>query len=300
MKVVAVLSVKDEAELIERTIQHLQEIGVDLIIGCDMNSTDGTYEALQEHKSDKNFWVFRLDDQLADDFQTWSRANTALVRSAEADWAIFLDADEYWIPVSGSLKDCTTLTETDVLTVDRFNIPVSADGPLMPSKLAPKYYNDLLLATEVVDDLRLHMRNNPAAVWIRAKAEPKVMARPEQIEGLALGGHDIVAAHARLLRRRTPNDLIIAHLPFSTRSRFRRKVDNIRRLFRIHDEFFGELTAWHWRRWLALDEMGRLDEEFDRTLFNAGDIAEMRMRGAILSAEDLFRERMTTADAPTP
>jgi hypothetical protein len=295
MRIAAVLSVRDEVELIEQTIGHLWAIGVDLIIACDMDSHDGTYEALEAHRSDESFWLFRIDDQLPDNFQTWIRANVALVKSARADWTIFLDADEYWLPASGSLKDCARLEDADVLTVDRFNVPLGPNGPLMPGKITHERYDELLLTSEAVHDLRIHIQENPEAVWIRAKAEAKVMARPARIGTLALGGHDVVAADTRPLRRYSAEDVIIAHLPFTTRARFARKVDNIRRLFRVHDEFFGELTAWHWRRWLVLADEGRLDEEFDRSVFDERTIMNLRAQGIIRSAAELLGDRMTSS-----
>ena len=42
MRIAANLSVKDEVELIETTIAHLHAIGVDVIVACDMGSTDGS------------------------------------------------------------------------------------------------------------------------------------------------------------------------------------------------------------------------------------------------------------------
>lgn len=298
MKIAAVVGVKDEIELIEHTIDHLHAIGVDHIIACDMNSSDGTYEVLEARRSDDNFWLFRLDDQLADDFQTWTRANVALVKSSRADWAIFLDADEFWLPAFGSLKDCASLDGADVLMVDRFNIPLGENGPLMPDQFTPERYPELLLTCEPIDDLRIHMQENPYANWIRAKAESKVMARPERIGRLVLGAHDVIAADSAPLRRHRPNELIIAHLPFTTRSRFIRKVDNIRQVFRVHDRSFGEVTAWHWRRWLTLADQGCLDGEFDRTAFDAATVTALRAQGVIRSAAEIFREEMAFAPGP--
>jgi glycosyltransferase involved in cell wall biosynthesis len=290
MKIVATLDVKDEVELIEKNIGHLRAIGVDHIIACDFSSTDGSYELLQAHRSDEDFWVLRLDDQIADEFQTWARTLIALVKSAKADWAIFLDADEFWIPASGSLKDCAALPSADVVSLDRYNVPLSPDGPMMPDELRPPRYEDLLLITMPIEDYADGSGDLP---WIWAKAEPKVMGRPARIRGLDHGCHDVFPLDATRLRRSTTDDLFIAHLPFTTRSRFHRKVENIRRTFSVHDDFFGESLAWHWRRWLTLADQGRLDEEFDRTVFDATTMTSLRGDGSIRSAAEIFR-------APTP
>jgi len=50
--IAAFLGVKDEVELIERSILHLRAIGVDKIIVCDMVSTDSTLEILEKYLSE--------------------------------------------------------------------------------------------------------------------------------------------------------------------------------------------------------------------------------------------------------
>ena len=286
MKIVATLRVKDEIELIEQCIGHLRAIGVDHIVACDMNSTDGTYEVLQSHSSDDDFWVCRLDDRIEDE----PRVLTALVKSARADWVICLDADEFWIPATGLLKDCTALAGADVVSLDRFNIPVGPDGPMIPSELRPPRYADLLLLMPPAEDGQDYLRAHAGAPWIWVRMEPKVMARPKRMKQLEYAGHDVFPVDATRLRRSTSDELLIAHLPFTTRSRFHRKVENIRRTLGTHDEFFSGDLAWHWRRWLEMAEQGRLDEEFDRTVFDAGSIAALRTQGSIRSAAELLRK----------
>jgi hypothetical protein len=85
--------------------------------------------------------------------------------------------------------------------------------------------------------------------------------------------------------------LLITHLPFTTRARFKRKVDNARKVIAAHDEYLGKHLAWHWRHWLTLAEQGRIDEEFDRQTLSVEAIAEFRASGVIRSAAEVFAER---------
>lgn len=57
MRIAANLGVKDEVELIERSVAHLRAIGVDLIIACDLGSTDGTLEISREASVRSRFLV---------------------------------------------------------------------------------------------------------------------------------------------------------------------------------------------------------------------------------------------------
>ena len=291
MRIAAHLGVKDEITLVEKTIAHLRAIGVDLIIAVDAYSTDGTADVLSAYRSDDDFWFVQMSDLEPDvEDKAWLRKNLELVQRANADWVIFVDADEYWLPASGSLRDCSALASSDLLSVDRFNIALGMHGPVMPDELIPQKYDDLLLFVESIPDFRARLQANPDTRWITNVPVPKVMARPERIGVLTDGMHDAVAAADVSLRRTKPGDLLIAHLPFTTRARFKGKLANARKLIAAH-EYLGEHFAWHWRHWLTLAEEGRIDEEFDRQRLSAEAIAEFRAAGAIRSAAQVFAER---------
>ena len=58
---------------------------------------------------------------------------------------LFVDADEFWLPASGSLHDLRDLADADVLTVRRYNVALGPDGPLIPPELPTSAYEDALL-----------------------------------------------------------------------------------------------------------------------------------------------------------
>jgi glycosyltransferase involved in cell wall biosynthesis len=282
----ALLSVKDEVELIEHAIDHLRSIGIDLIVACDMSSTDGTAEILQQHRGN-DFWVTRLDDRDPEELRSWQTKNLELVQKTGMDRAIFLDADEFWLPATGKIQDCAEIG-ADVLRVDRFNVPVGSRGPMMPATLSPSNYEDVLLIVEPISEFRNHLRVNPQVPWIMGVPVPKVMVRPERVGSLAVAAHDAVAPPDVTLVRAEPSDLVIAHLPFTTRARFARKLDNIRKIIRANGDFFGGNLAWHWKRWIELADAGELDQELQRTVFIDEVIRDLRQAHVIRSAADLL------------
>jgi glycosyltransferase involved in cell wall biosynthesis len=290
LRIAANLGIKDEVELIEQAIAHLRRIGVDLIIACDNGSTDGTVEILDRYRCEETFWVAQFDD--LEPIDIWLQRNVELVKKAEADWIIFLDVDEFWLPASGNLKECADLADADVLTVDRFNVPLSQAG-VVPVDFVPEKYDELLLIADPIRDFRTRLKEDDSLPWIMSPRGRKVMARPKLIAGLHVGMHDIVPSDSTSLRRCTPKDLLIAHLPFTTWTRFERKIRNVRRVFAVHDAYFGPDLAWHWRRWLAVDDRGQLQDEFDHQIFDAEEMAEFRRTGVIRSAAELFRQRAT-------
>jgi hypothetical protein len=295
-RIVASIGVKDEVELIEATITHLRAIGVDLIIVRDLYSTDGTADVLAIFDSDADVWITQMSDASADA----DDRNLDLVRESGAEWAIFLDADEFPVPASGDLNDCASLTSADVLRIDRFNIPLRPAGPAMPDRLAPERYDDLLLVADPIPKFWAYIEQNPDTSWMRSRVAGRVMARPTRIAGLSLGGHGVLPAGSASLRPSTPHDLLIAHLPFTGMARFTRKVGNMRRVLSRHSEQFGETGARHWRRWVALADQGLLEEEFNRMIFDADTLAQLRRERIVRSAAEIFRERLDREATGSP
>jgi hypothetical protein len=287
LRIAANLIVKDEVELIDATIHHLWSIGVEAVVACDLGSTDGTLELLEKHQKVREFLVIRLTEKSTT--QEWSQANLEVVNELGVEWVIFVDADEYPLPATGSLRECPELKEADVLIIDRFNIPLGTAGPFMPHRLLPSTYHEVGLFVEPIPDFRNYWIRNPETPWTRNVPAPKVMARAQRIAAVADGCHSIVPTSGPPLRRAKAQSLITAHLPFTSRSRFARKIDNIRRVFEIHGEYMGADLGWHWRRWLALADQGRLDEEFERNVFSAEMVTELRAIGVIRSAAEILR-----------
>ena len=88
----------------------------------------------------------------------------------------------------------------------------------------------MLLFAERVPDLRRELQRNPRLPWLCAKIMPKIMVRPSKLIGLTPGQHGVMETDPPL-RRAAPRDLIIAHLAISSRTRFTRKLQNIRSVY---------------------------------------------------------------------
>lgn len=289
MKVAAILGVKDEVELLPHCITHLRSIGVDLIIAVDAGSTDGSLELLSAQQSPDEFWVHQLSDQ-DPDASAWSRLYTELAHASNADWVLFLDADEFWITAAGTLKDCLELDTADCLDVRRFNAPLGTSGLMTPGHATPAGPEGLSLIVEPIPDFRSHLARFPDTPWIRGVPIPKVIVRPRTIANVHDGGHGVDALAGCSFNRRYATELLIAHLPFTSLIRFERKLANIRDVFAVHDEYFGEHLAWHWRRWLALPDSESIRREFELQIFSEPQFLAHRANGIIRSAREMFEQ----------
>ncbi len=233
--------------------------------------------------------------------EAWLQTNEQAVKEIEADWIIFQDADEFLLPKSGYLKAYLAQAECDVLSVPRYNVPLSQTGPMLPTELVSENYGEVQLIVKSFPDIRQQLRDDPETPWIRAVPPPKVIVRPEALGHLTEGMHDIVPASNRNVRRETSDALVFAHVPLSTQERFMRKLKGIRECFgpdevvEFDKEDLGPAKAWHWRRWLNLAEKGELDREFERSVFSDAFIEQLRSEGYVCSASDFFRGKQGSA-----
>src|SRR5690349_438000 len=105
MKIVMTLLVRDEEDILARNIEYHRAQGVDFFIIMDNLSVDATPDIAREYVA-KGLALYIPQDE--DDYSQ-SEWVTGMARMAYekygADWVINNDADEFWWPVSGSLKD---------------------------------------------------------------------------------------------------------------------------------------------------------------------------------------------------
>ncbi len=301
-RIAAYLGVKDEVELIDQSISHLRAIGVDHIMVCDMSSTDGTAEKLEKHRSDDLSILTLTNDAISgrtNEGDNWFSHAFRRYKNAPADWVLFLDADEFWLPASGNLKDCEALQVADALSVRRLNVVLGPNGPLIPKEISTDNYDQVLLFAKPIPDLHMHMQmqRQPDLSWLMGADGPKVMAKRTRIEGTIPGQHDVTNSEATLYRAK-PNDLLIAHLALSTRTRFERKVRNICAIYEgegidlsLPEETWQNYPlAWHWRRLAAIAQAGGTIDEFMRNITSFERIDELRSEGAIKSAHEILAQ----------
>src|SRR4051812_15863371 len=88
--------VKDEADIIGRSIDNLFAQGVDLVVVADNGSLDGTRKVLLERDPEK---VILIDDDEVGYYQSQKMTRLAHIarEKLDADWVIPFDADEFWL-----------------------------------------------------------------------------------------------------------------------------------------------------------------------------------------------------------
>src|ERR671930_102503 len=105
MKLVVTVLARDEADIIVAQVSFHLNAGADFVIATDNKSRDGTTQILESYE---RAGVLELIREPAEGLRQGEWVTRMARRAATehgADWVINADADEFWWPRGGSLKD---------------------------------------------------------------------------------------------------------------------------------------------------------------------------------------------------
>jgi len=99
------LLVRDEADVIDANLSFHLNAGVDFVLATDHRSRDGTTEILERCEREGYARVLREEREEYLDAEWRTRMARMAATEYAADWVFNADADEFWWPRSGSLKE---------------------------------------------------------------------------------------------------------------------------------------------------------------------------------------------------
>jgi hypothetical protein len=132
MRLLMTLLVRDEEELLAANLDYHLGQGVDFVLVSDHGSRDATLEILAAYESQGLARVFHVEGEALDQGAWVTRMARLAAVEYGADWVINNDADEFWWPLAGTLKDMLALIPPRYgqLAVPRRNfIPRPGPGP---------------------------------------------------------------------------------------------------------------------------------------------------------------------------
>lgn len=174
MKLVMTLKVRDEADVVGHNLRFHRAMGVDHFIALDNASVDGTSEILARWQAAGLATVLRDD---SDDLRSLGAGwFTQMARMAAtehgADWVFNNDADEFWWPLEGTLKDVlATIPE-------RYGAVVCPRTEFAPRPDGPGSFADRLTLRERLSTLQSKVihRGDPGVVVLHRGAHDVAVA----------------------------------------------------------------------------------------------------------------------------
>ena len=265
MRLVLTLVVRDEVDLIEKQLAYHLDAGVDFILATDHSSTDGTTEILRRYEREGHLRLFRVTGEVRE--SQW-RTRMARLAATEhrADWIVNTDADEFWIPRSGTLKRALEAVPSEAGVVWALTchfVPRPDDGRSFEERMTVRFSPHAAL-------------NDPTSPY---RPHAKAAHRADPGITVWFGSHRVTSQH-RALTGWHPADVF--HFPFRTLEQYERKSARRAR---------GDKPLGQYVRGLQAREDGRLadvycslivgDNAVRRGLADGSLVEDTRLRDAL-------------------
>jgi hypothetical protein len=273
MRLVMTLLVRDEQELLAANLDYHLRQGVDFVLVSDHGSTDATPEILGEYVQRGVARVLAVEGEALDQGAWVTRMARLAAAEHGADWVINNDADEFWWPLAGTLRDMLSLVPPRYgqLVAPRHNfIPRPGTGPFWE---------------------RMVIREARSQNLIGGELEPNVAHRGHPDLVVDHGNHWVLGAP---LEAAPAFPLIeVLHFPIRTWEQFEHKVARAGRGYRAladrpPDVGRDQLTLYDIHR------QGGLPDYFSRAMLDDETIEAGIARGELV--RDRRLERFMSAD----
>jgi hypothetical protein len=273
MKLVMTLLVRDEADIIASNIDFHLDRGVDFFIVMDNLSVDGSREILRSYeKKGILHYLYQTDDDYSQGRWVTHMARLACSDFA-ADWVINNDADEFWWPERGDLKQVLNAVQRpyDAISVDRVNFlprPAS-EGEYFADTMTLREYRSLNVLGEAL----------PSKVCHRAFADIEV----EQ------GNHAVHRNDNVVVNGKAP--ITIFHFPMRSYPQFANKIAKGGAAYERNTSLSVEVGGT-WRRLYKLWQQGEL-EAFYQSRVAGGEAVEQRLKDGSLVLDERVKTTLS-------
>jgi glycosyltransferase involved in cell wall biosynthesis len=268
MKLVMTLLVRDEEDILRQNLDFHLARGVDEFILMDNLSVDGSASIAREYE---RAGVLKYMFQPQDDYSQ-GRWVTQMARRAveelNADWVINSDADEFWCPHAGSIKDALATVRADAAaaSVERMNFVTRLDnGEPFWQRM------DVRRATSV------NSLGGPLTSKAAHRGATDVVVEQGN-HSVSLGGQLAPCA---------PAPITILHFPIRSRAQFFNKIIKGGAAYARNTELdyaIGET----WRYLYQLYQEGTLDQVYETELMTEEQIALGLAAGVLVRDERLI------------
>ena len=271
MKLVVTVLARDEADVIDAQVAYHLNAGADFVVATDNNSRDGTTEILEAYAREGCLHLIREPAEGLRQGEWVTRMARLAATRFGADWVINSDADEFWWPRGGSLKEVLATVPPRYGVVHAFW-----------RCFVPRPDDDGSFAERMTIRLTQHAPINDPSSFYRPVTKVAHRADPNVVVGR--GNHGLIGS--RFQPMTTWHPIEILHFPLRSRAQWLRKIELQGEAFTRHIERAG--TGYHLAGYSAL-QGGRIDEQYEAMLVD-DDAAERGLRDGTLAADTRLRD----------
>jgi hypothetical protein len=274
------INVRDEADIIEDNLRFHAAQGVDFFVVADHGSVDSTKEVLEPHVASGLVHLVEVEARDILDLLNQHMARLAgLAAERGADWVIHNDADEFWWPVVGDLRDAFTSIPPDygLLLAPRAEFPPRPGDEPWPDRLVireGRARHNPKLAHRPHPELRLH-GVHPTNLWVDAPGAQSFPGPPKLRSEAEVPGPEpttpLLLAPAYPVR--------VLHFPLRSYPQYRRRIE----IALATPDTFGKRSA----RMREAYDAGRLEEEYEGLLLGDGEVEEGLRTGGLVEDREL-------------
>jgi len=267
MKLVQTLVVRDEADIVDVQIRYHLNAGVDFVVATDHQSVDGTTEILESYARDGVLRRISVTDAVMQDGPWRTRMARLAATEHGADWVLNTDADEFWMPRAGTLKEVLgSVPESHgvVFALSRHFVPRPDDersfAERMTVRAAPR--------------AAIHDPTSPYRPHLKAahRADPAIT--------ISFGSHTVWSPRWRALHNWHPADVL--HFPFRSLEQWENKGSRRARGDKPLGQYVTALRARESGRSAARFQALVVDDEMlERGLAEGSLRVDTRLRDAL-------------------
>jgi len=295
MRLVMTLKVRDEADIISDNLRFHRAMGVDFFVVTDNGSVDGTSEILDRYVSAGLAHVIQEPTSgLRSNEMDWTTRMARLAASEYgADWVFNNDADEFWWPITGTIKDSLESIP------EQYGGVVSPRAEYVARPDGPGSFADRLVVREARSNLQPKVAH---------RGDPDVVVLANTHEVASAGGGDLFEAlrpPGRVVHRgvRGADDeeegagpgieemrlvwapthpLRIFHFPLRSFEQFKKRTE----IFLRHGGF---RDTGRFRRLRVAYEEGRLDEIYSGLVWDDAAVEDGIREGKLVRDDRLAK-----------
>ena len=278
-KIVLVVSVLDQGDILQDFIDWHLHIGVDLVVILDIGSTDGSRDLLDRLADEGKVIWFPLPERDMTKYDQGGELARLARDKYEADWIILCDADEFLCPVGdlGAILQAAASNEVTMIYVPVLNMT----GPLLkPGQSAIEALTVRIDKPVTVTDEQAISGQIPVPYNFVGHAEHTIV-RASAFTRYGQGGHYVEGSWGR---SGDTDRLCFLHYHMRGYHEFEKKIRNTASWFRDNSHLDPK-WSWHWRRWIRLLETGGLRADYE-SHFPSDELTDCLIRFQVCSRDE--------------